>query len=405
MREGLISAAQLETAVRVRGRSSGQRRLGDILIELGYIDAPALRRLLELQRASATVPEPVPPGEPAPAPPATPLFRRDTPLRQMLGECMSQGVNDLLLAGEQPIRVRAHGRFALASDTTLTSVDLRAQLADLLTEPRRAELEHTGCARFTGTIPEQGRFRAMLYRCEGGLAATFRVLPVRPPTLSALGLPTALAHLATLERGLVLVAGTLASGKTSTAAALVDLINEDRSELIMTAEQLVEHAHDSKRSVVQQRRRRAAEPLERVFQPAQHRPSVLLVDPLHGRADLRAALRLADTGHLVFAVVRSADVISTLRWAIHLAGPDERAWLRGELARTLRAVICQRLLPRVGGGLVAAVEQMLVSDYLADIIRDGRLHEIHSVIQAGESQGMLDMQRSVRSLQAQGALA
>lgn len=404
LREGLISEAQLEAAVRAQGRSFGQRRLGDILVARGDLDEAGLARLLKIQRESTSDPDALVRRTHAPSVPAT-LLSDAISVQQMLDTCASRPINDLLLAGGEPVRVRAGGRLDPASPTALEPKTIRTLLGELLTKPHRDQLDQTGCVRFMGTTSAPGRFRAMIYRCEAGLAATFRLLPAGPPTLSALQLPTALARLATFERGLVLVAGGVAAGKTSTAAALVDLVNEDRSELIMTAEQLVEHVHPSKRSVVQQRLRDPSEPLARVFQPAQHRPSVLLIDPLHGGADLQAALRLADMGHLVFAVTRSVDVESTLRWAIRRVDPRARARLRHELGRTLRAVVCQRLLPRVGGGLVPAVEQMIVGDYLADIIRSGRFDEIHSVIQAGESKGMLDLERSLHRLRAQGLVA
>ncbi|MCX4241595.1 ATPase, T2SS/T4P/T4SS family [Paraliomyxa miuraensis] len=400
LREGLISVAQLEAAVRVQGRSDGARRLGDILVELGHLDSAGLARLLQLQQET---PLGSARARDADRPLPTPVrLQLDAGLRPMLGACAQAGVNDLFLTSGEPARARAHGRYHDASDEALSGAVLRSLVADLLTDERRRALDQSGCVRFMIEHAGEARFRAMIHAGEGGLAATFRVLPAQPPTLSSLALPAALARLATFERGLVLIGGALTSGKSSTAAALIDLVNEDRSELVLTAERLVEHEHRSKRSVVQQRQRLPSEGLEQVFRPAAHRPSLLLVDPLHGEADLRAALHLATIGHLVYGVVRATDVASTLCWATERVGSEEREWLRGELGRTLRAVVCQRLLARTGGGLVPAVELMLVNDHLSGVIRQGRFHEVRSVLQAGESQGMLDIERSVRSLRERG---
>lgn len=400
VREGLISVAQLEAAVRAQGRSDGRRRLGDILVEQGSLDHKGLRLLLALQQEQepASVPAVARPVEPIPT---TPPFIPATSLRAMLSRCAAEGINDLFLSSGQPVRVRAHGSYHVASEAPMPDRTVRSLLSEVQGDEHRAVLDRSGIVRRMISIEGVGRFRATLHGHPGGLAAVIRVLPALPPTLRNLGLPSALARLATFARGLVLIGGGLGSGKTSTAAALLDLVNQDRSEFIMTAERQVEYVHDSKRSVVQQRLRRASHGLEQVLGPARHRPSVLLVDPLRDEADLRAVLRLAETGHLVYAIVRSIDVVSTLSLLSSMVDASERGWLREELGRTLRAVVCQRLLPRVGGQVVAAVEQMLVSDYLADIIRDGRFHEIRSVLQAGESQGMLDMQRSIRALREQ----
>ncbi len=403
IREGLITVAQLEAAVRAHGRSQGKRRLGDILIELGHLDETGLARLLRLQEKPAPALDAMGMGAVASfvPPPRLPRLHPDAGLSVMLGMCAATGVNDLFLASGGPARARAHGAFHAVSDDVLTEARVRSLVAELLTDERRRALDQIGCTRFMVPLPEQGRFRAMVYRCEGGLAATFRVLP-SSPTLATLSLPAALARLGTFDHGLVLIGGSLASGKTSTAAALIDLVNEDRSELVLTAEQLVEHEHRSKRSIVQQRVRSASEGLEQVLAPARFRSSVLLVDPLESEVDLRAVLRLAATGHLVYGVVRTVDVVSTLSWSMERVGIDERQWLREALGRVLRAVACQRLLPRTGGCLVPAVELMLVDDYLANVIRSGRFHEIRSILQAGESQGMLEMQRSIRALRDRG---
>jgi twitching motility protein PilT len=265
----------------------------------------------------------------------------------------------------------------------------------------RGELD--ACRTFEGI----GRFRANLYRERRGLDGVFRFISATPPTLEQLGLPPRLAKFTTYHQGMVLVTGPSGCGKSSTMAALVNLINEERREHILTIEDPIEYLHASKRCLVNQRAAgHHTQSFARALRAAlREDPDVIAIGELRDLETVSLALSAAETGHFVLATLHTDNAIRTVNRLVGSFPADQQDQARTMLSESLRAVISQRLLPRADGqGRVAALETMVVTRAVANLIRENKTFQIHSILQTGSSQGMALLDNSIRDLVQKGVV-
>jgi twitching motility protein PilT len=260
---------------------------------------------------------------------------------------------------------------------------------------------------FALTVPGLARFRCNAYRQQRGLDLVLRVIPEIPPTLADLGLPSQLARFTNFHQGLVLVTGPAGSGKTSTMAALIDLINEERRQHVVSAEEPIEFRHVSKRCIVNQREiGRHSESFGHVLRAAlREDPDVIAIGELRDHETISLSLTAAETGHLVLGTLHTSSAIQTIDRIIGVYPPAEQDQIRVMLSESLRAVISQRLLRRAAGaGRVAALEILVVTRAVSNLIRDAKTFQIRDVIQTGTAEGMCLLESSLAELVRQGVV-
>jgi len=257
-------------------------------------------------------------------------------------------------------------------------------------------------------IPGVARFRGNIMRQRGSLAAVFRAVPFEVPKLEDLGLPEKVRDLCYLSRGLVLVTGPTGSGKSTTLAAMIDMINRERNLNIVTVEDPIEFLHRHKRSVVKQREvgldtHSFAAALRHVLR---HDPDVILIGEMRDMESISIALTAAETGHLVLSTLHTQTAPLTINRIIDVFQEHSREQIRQQLANNLRGVLSQQLMPTTDGkGRVAAVELMLDTPAIRNMIREGKEHQIYSTIQTGRALGMQTMDQALAELYASGKVS
>jgi twitching motility protein PilT len=251
------------------------------------------------------------------------------------------------------------------------------------------------------------RFRGNAFHQKETVALALRLIPVRIPSFDELGLPPIVEHLVTLPQGFVLVTGPTGAGKSTTLASMIDAINEQRACHIVTIEDPIEYVHEHKRSAVNQREIGSdvdsfARGLRSAFRED---PDVLLVGEMRDNETIQAALTLAETGHLVFATLHTNDAAQTLDRVVDVFQAEQQAQIRVQLAGTLQAIISQRLIPKTGGGRVAAFEVLVATYAVRNTVRDGRTNQLRNLIVTGQKDGMLTLESSLSQLVADGLVS
>ncbi|HWL32490.1 MAG TPA: PilT/PilU family type 4a pilus ATPase, partial [Gaiellaceae bacterium] len=262
---------------------------------------------------------------------------------------------------------------------------------------RLKQFHETGDLDIAYTADELPRFRVNVYRQRGAISFAFRVIPRDVPSFEQLGLPPGVRRLANEHRGLILVTGATGSGKTTSLAAMIDHINRTRHEHIVTIEDPIEILHPDRHCIVNQREvgldtADFAQALRRVLRQD---PDTILIGELRDAETAQTALQAAESGHLVFSTLHTVDAAETVGRMIEFFPPAKQQQVRSVLAGVLRGVISQRLLPRVGGGRVAAVEVMVMNSRISDLIREQRTEEIGDAVAEG---GFFDMQTFEQAL-------
>jgi len=261
---------------------------------------------------------------------------------------------------------------------------------------------------FAYTLSETARFRVNFYQQRNVLGAAFRLIPTEIKQLSALGVPDKIAKFAQLARGLVLVTGPTGSGKSTTLAALIDLVNSTRADHIVTVEDPIEFMHANKMSVVNQREvghdtHSFANALKHVLRQD---PDVILIGELRDLETISVALTAAETGHLVFATLHTQDAAQTVDRIIDVFPPHQQGQVRAQLAATLQGVVCQTLVKKVGGGgRAVATEVLVMTPAISNLIREGKTYQIHSSMQAGRELGMHTMDQHLADLVNAGQIS
>jgi twitching motility protein PilT len=330
---------------------------------------------------------------------------RLTSLQPLLEELIDRGASDLHLTSGQPPRLRVDGDLVVAKGWFPTSADELRALLEPVTPPRNLEeFAERHDTDFGFELPGRARFRANLFRDRCGLGAVFRQIPLGIPSAEALGLPPAVCELAELSRGLVLVTGPTGSGKSTTLAAILDLINRNRADHIITIEDPIEFVHPPKRCLVHQREVGAhTHSFAAALRAAlREDPDVVLVGEMRDLETTRVAIETAETGHLVFGTLHTTSAAGTVERLINQYPEGEQGQIRMMLSSSLKAVVAQTLLKKIGGGRVAAYEVLPVTPAISNLVREGKVFQIPSIMQTGRGKGMMLLDESLLALVRDG---
>lgn len=416
----LITMDQLREATRVQSHNPN-KQLGHIMVELDQIDQKQLAQLVEAQRQQqAKKQEPAPPPPPDREPieelefdEAEEVQRPKTEaqikwLNKVLAKAASMKASDVHIHAGIPIRARIYGQLINLSAEPLSSDHTESVLLAVLDEQQKEELAEEGQIDFAYAIPGVGRFRANIYGQHGGLCAAYHIVPEKPPSLADLGLPSSLAKLTNNHNGIVLITGTAGCGKTSTMAALVNLINEERNDHILTIEDPIEYVHKAKGCVVNQR---AVHHHTRSFAAAlrsalREDPDVICIGELRDLETISLAMSASQTGHLVLGTMHTIGAIRTLNRLVGAYPPSQQSQIRVQLSESLRAIISQKLIRRSDGtGMALALEVLLVNQATANLIRENKTFQINSVLQTGRKMGMIAFDDSLAGLVSAGKIS
>jgi len=316
--------------------------------------------------------------------------------------------SDLLISAGAPPILRINGQLFRSRTEPLTPEQTEKIIYDFLTEEQIKVFETYRELDFSLAVGRKHRFRVNVYRQKGAVTAALRPIPEKIPSLDELGLPAKVRELAMARQGLVLVTGPTGHGKTTTQAAIVDLINHERACHIITVEDPIEYIHSHKRSIVDQREvggdtASFATALKYVLRQD---PDVILVGEMRDLETIQAALTAAETGHLVFATLHTNDAIQTVDRIIDVFPSEQQQQVRFQLSMTMLAIISQRLLPKSDQeGRVMACEMLLNNTAIANLIRDGKTHQVYSVIETSHKEGMQTMDRSLKALYTKGLIS
>jgi twitching motility protein PilT len=366
--------------------------------------APAAPAVNGANGASSFGPEDLPMVEAPPVeqPSLVDERNKEPNLAEFLLEVVERGASDLHLTGGIPPMIRVHGEIQpIQGYRKLLPQDLQEMIYGILTQKQREIFEENLELDLSYSLPGRARFRVNVFQQRDALGAVMRLIPYEIKSLDSLGLPEAVKSFADLRRGLVLVTGITGSGKSTTLAGLVDIINESRAEHIMTVEDPIEFLHRHKRSVVNQREvgtdtRAFATALKHVLRQD---PDVILVGEMRDLETISTALTAAETGHLVFGTLHTQDAPQSVDRVIDVFPPHQQQQIRVQLAGTLAGVVSQQLLPTADKkGRAVAAEILVATPAVRNLIREGKTHQIYTSMQAGGKFGMQVMDQHLAEL-------
>ncbi len=323
------------------------------------------------------------------------------PIEPWLQQLWDQGGTDLLLSGGSPPRIRVDGKLnPIADAQILTGQQIDDIAKPLLTDGQRMIFEEQLDVDFAFSWGDKARIRGSIFTQRGQTALALRVIPTRIPSFEELGLPYAANWVAEQPRGFVLVTGPTGSGKSTTLASIVNQINQERACHILTIEDPVEYVHTHKRSAVSQREVGLDSPsFDRALRSAlREDPDVLLIGEMRDIDSIQIALTMAETGHLVFATLHTNDAPQAIDRIIDVFPAWRQEQTRVQLAASLCAVIAQRLVPKIGGGMVAAFEVLIATNPVRNLIREGRSNQLQNVMFTNTKEGMQTLENSLAAL-------
>jgi twitching motility protein PilT len=328
-------------------------------------------------------------------------------LSKLIDQLIAQGASDLHLGvGVEPI-MRVSGSLTPAlTEGKLTQEDLMGFMDVLLTPDRKKKFLETQEVDFSYAYQDKVRFRGNGYYERGHISIALRLIPKNIRSLSELNLPPALENFAVREQGFFLVVGPVGQGKTTTLAALIEKINQERTEHIITIEDPIEYVFENKKSLIDQREVRVdtadfQTALQSVFRQD---VDVVMIGEMRTPETMSTAVTAAETGHLVFSTLHTNNASQTLDRIIDSFPAQQQEQIRIQLAGSLAGIFSQRLVPRISGGLVPAYELLVANAAVANLIREKRTHEIQTVIETGAEEGMIDMNRSLAELVRMGEI-
>jgi twitching motility protein PilT len=328
-------------------------------------------------------------------------------LAALVTEARRRGATDLHLAANRPVLLRTLGELVALDPAPRTAAEIEALVLPLLGPARRRQLAERGYVDLAVDVPGGGRLRTNVSRQQGGLKGAFRLAVATPPSLADLGMPAPVARVVEHHQGLVVIAGPSGHGKTTTLAALVDLLNRAHPIHILTIEDPVEIVHPRHAAVVSQREvgRHTLSFAAALKASLREDPDVIVIGELRDRETVEIALTAAETGHLVLATMSTPSAAKTIDRLIDMFPPDDQSQVRASLGAALKAIVAQRLLPDAHGtGMVAAVELLVGVLALANLIRDNKLFQLPNLMQRGRALGMVRLDDSLLELVRAGKL-
>jgi twitching motility protein PilT len=327
-------------------------------------------------------------------------------IEELVSAVISEGASDLHLAeGRHPV-VRVSGTLIpLVKAAPTTSADMKGILREFLSEENLAKLEKNRDVDFSYSLTDV-RFRGNAYYRQGSLSIALRLIPHVIRTLAELNLPPILETFTRKQQGFFLCVGPIGQGKSTTLASLIEIINQTRTEHIMTIEDPVEYLYESKKSIIDQREVGIDAPDFHTALVSMFREdiNVCLLGEMRDVATISTAVTAAETGHLVFSTLHTNSAAQTVDRIIDSFPTAQQDQIRLQLAGSLTGIFSQRLIPRIAGGLIPAYELLINNNAVANLIRERRTHELNTVIETSSKEGMIDMNRSLAELVRAGEI-
>ncbi|MDH3644516.1 MAG: type IV pilus twitching motility protein PilT [Gammaproteobacteria bacterium] len=325
-------------------------------------------------------------------------------LNSLLKEMVDQGASDLHLTTNSAPQIRIDGKLHALNSPPMTPTETKKLAYSILTDKQKQRLEETLELDLSFGIKGLARFRGNIFYQRGAVAAAFRQIPYEIRSFRELGLPTIAEKLCERPRGLVLVTGPTGSGKSTTLAAMIDKVNNERSEHIITIEDPVEYLHHHKKCIVNQRELNAdtlsfANSLKSVLRQD---PDVVLIGEMRDRETVEAALRIAETGHLTFATLHTNSAAQTINRIIDVFPAHQQSQIRVQLSFVIEGILCQALLPKASGtGRCMAMEVLIPNSAIRNLIREDKIHQVYGMMQTGQAKfGMQTFNQSLAALYA-----
>lgn len=328
-------------------------------------------------------------------------------IEMLLQEVINQHASDLHLQVGLPPMLRIDGTLTPVANTPSLDVETTERLIfSILDNEQKQILLKDKEFDFSFAFGDLGRFRVNAFHERGNIAAAMRLIPNDIPTLAELGLPAVVESFADYPRGLVLVTGPTGSGKSTTLAALLDKINSERSEHIITIEDPIEFTHKSKRSVIVQREvHYDTYSFSAALRSAlREDPDVVLIGEMRDLETISAAITIAETGHLVFATLHTNSASQSIDRMVNVFPPHQQPQIKAQLGNMLMAICSQRLIPAIGGGRLVSAEILVANPAVRNIIREGKSHQLDQVIQTSAKEGMQSMDRTLVQLVQSGQI-
>lgn len=324
-------------------------------------------------------------------------------LSDLLKRMVDSGGSDLHITTNSPPRVRVHGELKPLDDVSaLGPADTKQLAYSILTDQQKHRFEETLELDFSFGIKNIARFRGNLFNQRGAVGGVFRMIPFEIKTFEQLGLPSILRKLCDKPRGLILVTGPTGSGKSTTLATMLDLINQSQYEHLLTIEDPIEFVHPHKKCLVNQREIHSdTHSFPNALRAAlREDPDVVFIGEMRDLETVESALRIAETGHLTFGTLHTNTASSTINRVIDVFPSHQQSQIRAQLSMVLEGILCQALLPRADGrGLVLAMEILMPNAAIRNLIREDKIHQIYSAMQAGQEKfGMQTFNQALYSL-------
>ncbi len=331
--------------------------------------------------------------------------RASTGISSLLDTVIAEGGSDLHLSvGSHPI-IRVSGSLVpLVQKDVLSAADTETMLKEILPEGRWEVFVANQTVDFSHAHDDKNRFRVNAYVVQGGVTVAMRLIPRDIRTFTDLNLPPVLEVFTQRTQGFFLVVGPVGQGKSTTLATIIDRINETRAEHIVTIEDPVEYLFEQKKSLIHQREVHVDAPdFHAALQSAfREDVNVIMVGEMRDYETISSAVTAAETGHLVLSTLHTNNASQTIDRIIDMFPPNQQGQVRVQLAGSLAGIFSQRLVPRIAGGLIPAYELLINNSAIANLIREGRTHEISTVVQTSSQEGMIDMDRSLAELVRRG---
>ena len=325
-------------------------------------------------------------------------------LPELLQKVVEVNGSDLHITTKTPPQIRIHGHLERLELPELNPADTKQLTYSVLTDSQKKRFEETLELDFSFGIQGLARFRCNMFHQRGSVGAVYRLIPEKIRAFHELGLPSVLATLAEKPRGLILVTGPTGSGKSTTLAAMIDKINKERKEHILTIEDPIEFVHQHQGCLVNQREVHGdTQSFTNALRAAlREDPDIVLIGEMRDLETVEAALRIAETGHLTFGTLHTNSAAQTINRIIDVFPSHQQSQIRTQLSLVLEGIVCQALCPKIGGGRIVSLEIMIPTPAIRNLIREDKIHQIYSAMQTGqEKYGMQTANQSLVSLYMQ----